>query len=424
MRTTHVGKSRVRYHKLVPEGTFIDRYLRFCLPSETPFAYDFWTALWLISVAVGRGVIVDRPNAPVHLNMYCILVAESGITRKSTAVRRAVGFARPLCNEQNLLIESKITPEKLEFDLALQSLEHDTAYASIAIDELVKFLGREKSVEAMPTLLTDLYDSPSLRTGGGTLARGRTTLRNIYVNFLSASTPSWLLRAVNPDVIEGGFTSRVIFVVCEHPKHSSAWPEAPDETLRHDIRTGLENIQREARNISRITVNPNARKKFSSWYRSRDKKRDAFRSSFQSREDSHVLRVAALLSINDGSWEIQVTHITAAIRIITEVREDGAAIFEGTGTSSRLILGIDALRDKLLAVGLAGAKQGELTKHLQRWLNAEQIKVALDVMHDLQMVQRFENVQVGKGRPVTIWRATSALTNSKALDRITEQIHL
>ncbi len=416
--------SRVKYNKLVPEGTFIDRYLRYSLPSETPYAYDFFTALWLISVAVGRGVIVDRPVAPVHLNMYCILVAESGVTRKSTAVRRAVGFARSLCGEgKNLLIESKITPEKLEFDLALQTIEHDQAHASIAIDELVKFLGREKSVEAMPTLLTDLYDSPSLRTGGGTLARGRTTLRNVYLNFLSASTPSWLLRAVNPDVIEGGFTSRVMFIVAETPKHSSAWPEAPDETLRHDIRVDLDHIREQAQRVPRIQLNANARKKFTSWYRSRDKKRDAFRASFQSREDSHVLRVAALLCINDGSWEVQVSHIIAAIRIITEVREDGAAIFEGTGTNSRIVLGIDALRDKLLACGLAGAKQSDLTKHLQRWMNAEQIKVALDVMHDLQMVQKFENIQAGKGRPVNIWRAKNALTNSKALDRIIEQVH-
>jgi hypothetical protein len=416
--------SRVKYNKLVPDESFIGRYLRYSLPSETPYAYDFWTALWLISVAVGRGVIVDRSYAPVHLNMYCILVAESGVTRKSTAVRRAVGFARALTGDQNLLIESKITPEKLEFDLALQTLENDTAYASIAIDELVKFLGREKSVEAMPTLLTDLFDSPNLRTGGGTLARGRTTLRNIYINFLSASTPSWLLRAVNPDVIEGGFTSRVIFVVAEEPKHSAAWPEAPDETLRDDIRNDLQAIKEQATRIPRITVNENARKKFSSWYRSRDKKRDAFRASFQSREDSHVLRVAALLSINDGTWEVQAAHITAAIRIVTEVREDGATIFEGTGSHSRITLGVDALRDKLLAAGLAGTKQSELTKHLQRYMNAQEIKAALDIMHDLQMVQRFENVQVGRGRPVTIWRATSALTNSKALDSIIGQLHL
>lgn len=409
---------RVNYSKLVPEGSFIRRYLDYASTSETPYAYDFWTACWLISVAVGRGTVVDRPTAPVHLNLYCVLVAESGITRKSTAVRRAVSFARDLCGDRNLLIESKITPEKLEYDLALQTLEHGSAVASIAVDELVKFLGRERYVEQMPTLLTDLYDSPTIRTGGGTIERGRTALRNIYINFLSASTPSWLLRAVNPDVIEGGFTSRVIFVVSEHPKRSSPWPEAPDERLKQCIRDTLEGIKTTGERISSIGLSPGARKKFESWYRSRDKKRDAFRSSFQSREDSHILRMGALLSINDGSWEVQANHIVAATRIITEVREDGASIFEGTGNHSKIVLGVDALRDKLLAAGLGGIKQSELTKALQRHMNADHIKAALDVMHELQMVQCFEGVQVGKGRPTTVWRATQGLLSTKALDTI------
>lgn len=414
--------SRVKYHKLVPEASFLGQYLRYCDGSETPYAYDFWTGLWLLSVACGRGIVVDRAGAPVFLNIYCILVAESGVTRKSTSVRRATSFARVLCGEHALLVESKITPEKLEFELALQSLEKDTAYASIAIDELVKFLGKERYVEAMPTLLTDLYDSPAVRTGGGTLVRGRTELRNVYINFLSASTPSWLLRAVNPDVIEGGFTSRVIFVVAEVPKKSIPWPEDKNETARQSIGTALHDVSQKAQRVSVIGITENARKTFERWYRSRDKKRDAFRASFQSREDDHILRVAALLSINDDSWEIQNNHIIAATRIITEVREDGAAIFEGTGTNSRIVLGVDALRDKLIAAGLNGIKQGELTKSMQPRLNAEEIKTALNIMHDLDMVQRFDGVQLGRGRPVTMWRAKQSLLNGKALDSIIEQV--
>jgi hypothetical protein len=213
--------SRVKYSKLVPEGTFLHNYLLYNEQSETPHAYDFWTGCYILSVALGRGITVARPFAPVFLNLFLVLVAESGVTRKSSSVRRAVSFARSLCGPTNPLIESKITPELLEYNLAMQSLEHDCAYTTIMIDEMVKFLGREKYVETMPTLLTDLYDCPEIRTGGGSLTRGKTRLSNVFINFLSASTPSWLLRAVNPDVIEGGFTSRVIFVVAENPKRSN-----------------------------------------------------------------------------------------------------------------------------------------------------------------------------------------------------------
>jgi hypothetical protein len=410
--------SRVNYAKIVRPDTFIGQYLLYCENSETPKAYDFWTALWILSVALGRDIVVDRPSAPVYLNVYCILVAESGVTRKSTAVRRAVRFIRELTSERNLLIESKITPEKLEFDLTLQTLEHESARASIAIDELVKFLGRERYVETMPTLLTDLYDCPDLRVGGGTLVRGRTTLRNVYVNFLSASTPSWLLRAVNPDVIEGGFTSRVIFIVAERPKRTAPWPERGSTELEQTIRDRLSQISRTASSVRSIAISDGAKKKFSSWYKSRDIKRDPFRASFQSREDSHVLRIAALLSVNDDTWEIQNHHVIHAIRIITEAREDGAAIFEGTGSNSKLVLGVDAIRDKLLAAGMNGIKQSELTKAMQGYMNAEHVRTALDIMHDLDMVQRFDGIQLGKGRPTTMWRAKQSLLSPKALDTI------
>jgi KaiC/GvpD/RAD55 family RecA-like ATPase len=105
---------------------------------------------------LGRGVVVSRGAASVHLNLFVIFVAESGTTRKSTSVRMASKFARSISGEDVAFIESRITPEKLEFDLAMQSAEYGYAYATIAIDELVKFLGQEKYVKGMPTLLTDL----------------------------------------------------------------------------------------------------------------------------------------------------------------------------------------------------------------------------------------------------------------------------
>jgi hypothetical protein len=124
------------------------------------------------------------------------------------------------------------------------------------------------------------------------------------------------------------------------------------------------------------------------------------------------------LSVNDNTWEIQNHHVVVAIRLVTQAREDGATIFEGTGTNSRIVLGVDALRDKLLAAGINGTKQSELTKAMQRYMDAQHVRTALDIMHDLDMVQRFDGIQVGKGRPTTMWRAKQSLISPKALDNI------
>jgi hypothetical protein len=389
-------------------------------PLETPHAYDFWTAVWAMSVALGRNIIVDRGGAPVYLNLFCLLIAESGVTRKSTAVRHATNFAREFTGENTLLIETKITPELLEERMHKQGNATGSSSAAISISELVTFLGREKYVSAMPTLLTDLYDCPSMRSGGGSLTSGSRDLRDVFVSFLSASTPSWLVRAVNPDVIEGGFTSRVMFIVCEEPKRRQAWPEPQDEKIREHLLSELRRVHEKAQEVERISISEGGYRAFTKWYRSRILHRDAFRSSFQSREDAHVLRLAAFLSINDDTWHIQHNHIVAAIKVITEVREDGASIFEGTGSQSRLIVGLDKLRDKLLAAGVNGTPQKELTKAVSNYMDAATMKAALDIMHDLGMVSCFQGVQLGRGRPVTIWRGAPPLIAGNALDRLVE----
>lgn len=411
---------RVKYKQLVSEDTFLGDYLSYMEPLETPHAYDFWTACFVLSSAIGRCITVDRGGAPVYLNLFTILVAESGVTRKSTAVRHATKFVRTLADQYEL-IEAKITPELLEDRLARRAISTGSSSAVISISELVTFLGREKYVSSMPTLLTDLYDCPSVRSGGGSLSAGSRDLTNVFVSFLSASTPSWLVRAVNPDVIEGGFTSRVVFIVAENPKRRAPWPEPQDELLATKIHERLIAIRARAAEVEKIQISEGARRVFDKWYRTRILHRDAFRSSFQSREDAHILRVAAFLCINDDTWYIQHNHILAAIKIITEVREDGASIFEGTGSNSKLITGIDKLRDKLLSAGINGVKQAELTKACSGYIDAETMRASLDIMHELGMVQQFQNVQVSRGRPTTIWRGTGLLTASNALDRIIDK---
>jgi hypothetical protein len=230
-----------------------------------------------------------------------------------------------------------------------------------------------------------------------------------------------VLRACNPDVIEGGFTSRVMFIVSEQPKRLYSWPTERDDDLSERLQEDLRSIRAKSSTLRSIETNAAARSTFDRWYKTRIRGRDPFRSSFQSREDAHILRLAALLCINDGTWCIQNSHIVAAIKIITQVREDGASIFEGTGNNSRLVIGIDKIRDKLLAAGQNGLPQTELTKAVAMYMNAEHMRAALDIMHELQMVQRFDGIQVSRGRPTTVWRGTSELAKAKALDRIIER---
>lgn len=389
---------------------------------ETAIEYDFFTALWLLSLAVQRDVVVDRPRIPVYLNMYVILVADSGVTRKSTAVSAATKLANMLTVSDPLLtiIEGKTTPEKLDAILQDKSKEAGTARLAISISELAVFLGTERYNATMPVLLTDLYDCPSSRVAGGTLSRGTSAQTNVFVSFLSASTPSWLYQSVNPNIIAGGFTSRCLFVVSEQAKRRIAWPtdgrrdNAPlaDELVR---------LRKEAVGWPKIGITEAALKTFVSWYNRRKLSVDPFNSSFESREDDHILRLGGLLAINDRSYAINSSHIKTAIRLISWCKQSAGKLFEGTTSKTKWILGITKLREHLCAAGIDGIQRSQLYLRCRSHLTNIEYTACLDILHELGAIQRFE-VTVGVGRPTEVIRATKILLGKRLVETVVSKL--
>lgn len=406
------------------EDTFLSRYMRMMEAQETPESYDFWCGVWAISSVLGRVVTIARPRAPIYMNWYVLLVADSGVTRKSTAVRSAASLVRPILPTDSTIIEAKTTPEMLEMTLCNASNLYGHAHTTIAISELVTFLGKERYAQHMPGLLTDLYDSPNMRAGGGTIARGPATAKDVYVTFLSASTPAWLLRAVNPDVVEGGFTSRCIFVVAQKRKRRIAWPDETDMTdTTASLREQLKEFRSMAVRVHQIQIHERAKQTFTKWYTSKPESKDVFRNSFESREDAHVLRLAGILAINDGTWVISSYHVKVAIKLINDAKERGAMIFAGSGSMTKTMIVVDKLRDQLIGAGVNGVTQSDITIHLRSHAPAATIKVILAIMHELGMVQKFEGVRQPKGgRAPVIWRATNKITARNMMELVTEQI--
>jgi len=368
----------MNYARLVPRDSFIGEYMLMCSPLETPSEYDFWTAVWALGTCVGRGVYVPRPHSPIHMNWYVMLVSESGVTRKSTAIRMSRDTVSEVLSDAHLL-EGRATPEHLFDRLAQQP------HIGIAVSELVTFLGRESYVIELPAMLTDLYDCPKMRTGGS-VSRGQRVIENAFVTFISASTPSWLVGAVNPSVIEGGFTSRCIFVHAEKPKQRVPWPSVA--TTITECATQLQSCIARAREVERIELMPAAMRRYQSWYRQRDTlTSDPFLASFYGREDSHVLRLAATLAINDGSLAIDLNHLNKAIRVIALAKAGALQVFSARGTSVRMAQGIDRITRLLIEAGAVGVPHTPMYASVRHFMSAEDFRIVMEYMNELGMVR-------------------------------------
>ena len=403
----------MNYKKLVPTDSFIGQYLSYMDYVETAQAYDFWCAMWAIGIGVTRDVYVDRPTAPVYLNWYIILAADSGITRKSTAI----ASISSIVSRSHPLLTGKTSPEALDLYLHERTRTDGCAQANISVEELVTILGREGYMKTMPGLLTDLYSCKDLRTSPGTLKSGEITQRNVYVNFLSASTPSWLVTAINPSVIEGGFTSRVIFVVDDSRKRTIAWPTNRSESSLSSLESCYKQIIDKSRDIGALTISDGGLRKFTKWYNSRPTHRDPFQSSFEAREDDHVLRCAACLAINDGTLEIQSRHIGNACKIIARVKDSATNLFGGTYSDDiRFRESIERIRTILIEAGTDGIRHNKVQQRLARRLDSKEFKLVMDIMHECNMVQIFE---MERGR---FYRATKGIEKFGVVTSVIEKL--
>jgi hypothetical protein len=358
------------------------------------------------------------------LNTYVVLVGESGVVRKTTSVKIATRVVRSVIGGQKSigLIDAKVTPEKLDEMLHDRTETHGHAQLAIAVSELAVFLGTEAYTTRMPTLLTDLYDCPDEREGGGTIVRGHVTQRNIWLSFLAASTPVWLLKAVNPNVVEGGFTSRCFFVVSNEPKNRIPWPEDPDKDLFQDLCDDMKIIQAEAVTRGAIDVHRDAITVFSNWYNSREHAFDTFKQSFEAREDAHVLRIAALLCINDGSWDIKRSHVNVAIRLVRDVKESAGSIFDNAELRTKYAQALDIVRAQLISRGMDPVPRHILTRRCRNHLSNEEFLTLIEVLHEIGAIQRFA-IQGEAGRPTDYIRGTNLLLGrglgEAVLDRFT-----
>jgi hypothetical protein len=406
----------MNYSKLVPKDSFIGQYLEYMSYVETAESYDFWCALWAIGTGVGRGVYVDRPNSPVYLNWYVILAAESGTTRKSTAISGISSIVRGIKSD---VISGKTSPENLELLLHDKSKATGDADVSFAVSELVTILGKEGYMSTMPGLLTDLYDCQELRTSPGTLSMGELIQRNVYITFLSASTPAWLVTAINPSVIEGGFTSRVIFVVDESRKRAIAWPRERGDNERERLAELFNKTIRTAKEYTGLGISKGGLKKFTNWYNTRASHTDPFMSSFEAREDDHLLRVAACLAINDGTYEIQSGHIGNGSKIMSEVKGGARRLFGGDFSyHSKLVGGIERVRTILIEAGTDGISHTDFLRRLQRRLDSTDFNMLMNIMHECNMIQKFK---VKRG---WFYRATQSINKLNVTSEILAKLNL
>lgn len=308
------------------KGSWIDAYMELCQGTEVPALYWKWTGLILLASALRRHVVMDRGVYELYPNLYIIFVGPTG-AKKSTAgdfgydkiigqVENIVGFSGRVTSEAIL---KKLREMSISMDnpSILESEQSIFLYAS----ELSSLFGgriNSKGTYSIVDFLTIVYGRGKFDEG--TKGDGFHTLDNICVNLLAATTPEGINDLLNRVAIEGGFTSRTIFLYQDRSKKSVAWPRLPSNQ-----KLGLQNLISDLRVIStlrgEIRVTSAAYNWFEAWHDNIWKK--TFPSpeliQYWSRKPDQLLKLSMLLSVSySNDLVVDERHMIEADLVLKE----------------------------------------------------------------------------------------------------------
>lgn len=333
------------FARFMPKTGFIAEYLKFTDISEPPGSYHFWTAMSLVSSTVQRQSWLSKGIYRVYPNLYIVLVAPSGKCRKTGAIRAGEDIARHL--DYVNIIADKTTPEALLealMDGSKPKITPNTGGGAqvnpvdstgfIRAKEMSTFLNRATYSNGMITILTDLYDCPDefkYRTRTKQLVQ----LDNVFISMIAATTPEWLATNLPEAAFEGGFMSRVIWVVKHWRDRLRPLEDEPDPKQLKDLVMLLNYINRH--HMGPMIFEQDAKDWYIKWYTSSalmasDNEK---MSGFHERLPDTIIKVAMLLQASDipGVMSLKLSYLKQAEKIMRWTQERMYRAFEATELS-------------------------------------------------------------------------------------------
>ena len=400
------------------QDDFIDLYLDYTKGQESPRDFHFWTAVSLISGAVGRKIWLPRGHDMLYPNHYVILVAGSAMSRKSSAINIGVGLLRRATQNKidsglthgiSTILSGKMTPEALCRAISSRGLEGmlETDAKPVVADntsrpcylfssELGVFLSKAAQSNGLVDLLIDWYDCPDVFEYI-TKTSGSDYVYEVFISLLSATTPDWIAQNVTSSVFNQGFVGRVIFVHSERSDIRIAHPVVDSvlEKLRDRLVTHIEHRMGMA---GEMELTKDAWDYFETWYNKREELPglDNVQSGFFGREHTHVLKLAMTFSIaRRRTLRIHKVDIKDAIGKIAHTFDSLTSIFKEVRYANEIF------ETKIVEGIIKDAKtidRSTLLRNVYRKMNKDKLDECLSILKAAGVINEDVKTRKGGGR--------------------------
>ena len=311
--------------------------------TESPRHFWLWSGLFILGSALQRRVWLPFGRDPVYPNLFVMVVAPPGWSRKGAPV----GFAKDILEDVGLPVGID-SPTKRHLTKRLAALSETEQFfyngfkrpqAPLALisKELSSFLAVDP--KGMIEAITDLYDNHK-KWDYGTSGKGEDVLRNLCVSCLFATTPDWIARNLPEEAIGGGFTSRFVLVSGVDRYKEVSIPPPPPEELYKKLKIDLEMV---AHLTGEFEWGEGAREAYDAWYPTIKPWADSvgddrLYSSF-SRVHVQVIKIAMCLHVaQKNNLILERKDIERAIKLVKGVFATASEAFSSHGRSPIAII--------------------------------------------------------------------------------------
>jgi hypothetical protein len=320
----------------------LDDYLLYTTIQESPTLYHKWVCIAMVASCLERNVWLDRGFYKVFPNLYTMLIGDSAVYKKSTAIEigKDLLYAIP---DKPTMYEGQITVPQLVMDMGGQEKDETTdryiskARITVLAPELSVFLRNKDMASEMIDFLTDFYTCKTKEWKARTKTAGKAEIASPCINFLAASTAEWLAKGITQADFGGGFMGRCLFIVpTELPRriaHPSISPEQKD--ARQRVIAQLTHI-RTLR--GQYSMSDDAKAYYDHWYNSRPiiAATDRLKGYYERKAET-VLKIAIIKATMDDSLEVGIEELKWAVQSLDALEPAMPAAFQFIGTDENVL---------------------------------------------------------------------------------------
>lgn len=335
--------------------------------SEAPKQFQFWAGVFTIGSALRRRVFIDQKFFQWIPNFYVVFVAPPGIAVKSTTLNLA----------RRLLAGLDVTfgPQSITWQALTDALAESPDHSLCCIvSELGTFL--DPKDPKMFDVLVDLWDGSARTWQHRTRTNAGKPIEDPVINVAAGTTPAWLRTHINPEVLDGGFSSRTIYVWAGRKSRLIPYPALAfrEDEFERQLEGLKEDLERIAEIKGEFRLTKDAIEWGSQWYEKHWNTRPpAELSSYWARAQTHLHKLAIVLAAADAAAKpltIEVRHLELAAHLLGEIEAGVRKVHTIVGTT-------EAGKRVAAVVEIVKAKPGishkDLMAHFAHQMSAQEL---------------------------------------------------